>query len=71
LSVQFQDMQADEEHDINAILCDPQTSGGLLFSVPAAQAEAVLDALHVAGVTDAAQIGSVLQADMPTIRIDR
>jgi selenide,water dikinase len=43
------------------ILFDPQTSGGLLLSVPAAQAEELLRALDAAGVPSAAQIGEVIQ----------
>ncbi|MBF0352594.1 MAG: selenide, water dikinase SelD [SAR324 cluster bacterium] len=39
---------------------DPQTSGGLLFSVAGTQAESLLTALHLAGVTSAKIIGSVL-----------
>ncbi|MGE0416843.1 MAG: selenide, water dikinase SelD [Acetobacteraceae bacterium] len=41
-----------------ALLCDPQTSGGLLAGVPAEQAIACLDALHAAGI-EAAAIGVV------------
>lgn len=41
-------------------LCfDAQTSGGLLIAIPKAQAEALLDALHEAGVCQAAVIGRV------------
>ena len=41
------------------LLFDPQTNGGLLFSVPATQAEDLVAALHNAGVSHAACIGSV------------
>ncbi len=47
--------QAEEE-----LLFDPQTSGGLLLSVPDAQANEVLRALHNAGIQPATQIGEVL-----------
>jgi selenide,water dikinase len=43
-------------------LFDPQTSGGLLFSVPPGQAEACLKALHQNGVTKACVIGEVIDA---------
>jgi selenide,water dikinase len=41
------------------LLFDPQTSGGLLFSIPGSEAEAALVALKAAGVTHAAVIGEV------------
>jgi selenide,water dikinase len=43
-------------------LFDPQTSGGLLFSLPSGQAEACLKALHQNGVSKACVIGEVIDA---------
>jgi len=51
------------------ILFDPQTSGGLLISVPEAQAEALVAALKDAGVGDAAEIGEVLDDAAEKIRV--
>lgn len=44
---------------LQAVLFDPQTSGGLLISVPAGSADALLVAMHEEGVVDAAIIGEV------------
>lgn len=41
------------------LLFDPQTSGGLLFSIPGGEAEAALSALKAAGVRHAINIGEV------------
>lgn len=41
------------------ILFDPQTSGGLLFSVPANEGEQLVEVLHKAGIDCAAIIGTV------------
>jgi selenide,water dikinase len=42
------------------LLFDPQTSGGLLISVPAAKAQALLNKLHQQGVEKASIIGEVI-----------
>jgi selenide,water dikinase len=54
--VAFSDTVARVRQDV---LFDPQTSGGLLISVSARQAEALVAALKDAGIEDAAQIGEV------------
>jgi selenide,water dikinase len=41
------------------IFVDPQTSGGLLMSLPAPQSESLLTALHNGGVTEAQIVGNV------------
>lgn len=42
-----------------AIMFDPQTSGGLLISLPGQEATALLASMHQAGIEDAAIIGEV------------
>ena len=44
----------------HALLCDPQTSGGLLFAVPRARLDEALAALRDAGETGARAIGRVV-----------
>jgi selenide,water dikinase len=41
------------------IFVDPQTSGGLLMSLPASQSESLLEALRSSGVTKAQIVGNV------------
>ncbi len=48
------------------ILFDPQTSGGLLAAVPEAEAEPLLKALQLAGVSRAVRIGRVIPFDDPS-----
>ena len=50
------------------ILADPITSGGLLFALPKDKAEALVVALHQAGVVAAAIIGEV-KAGLPGINV--
>ena len=55
------DVQVDQALDPvwTDILFDPQTSGGLLFSVPANEGEQLVEVLHKAGIDCAAIIGTV------------
>lgn len=46
------------------VLCDPQTSGGLLIAVPPERAAELVDSLKVAGTPAAAIIGEIT-ADLP------
>ena len=50
----------------NELLFDPQTSGGLLFALPRAQAHQMVAELNQAGMKDAALIGEVVE-EGPTI----
>jgi selenium donor protein len=51
------------------ILCDAQTSGGLLISVPEERGAELLTALHANGVTDACRIGRIGRAGSGQIRV--
>jgi selenide,water dikinase len=54
--------------EVRTLMYDPQTAGGLLASVAAKDAEALLNALHEAGVP-AMVIGEVREAQKPTIEV--
>lgn len=49
--------------DDQALLTDPQTSGGLLVTCAADSTEAVLDCFHRHGFADAAIVGSAIEGD--------
>ena len=51
------------------LLFDPQTSGGLLLAVTAAQADDLITALKKEGVAAASRVGEVVAADRPYIRV--
>lgn len=50
-------------HDNYPLLFDPQTAGGLLAGVAAAEAEQCLQCLHTAGYTQAVIVGKIITAD--------
>jgi selenide,water dikinase len=51
------------------LLFDPQTSGGLLLVLPAAQADDLIVSLKKAGIETAVRVGEVVAADRPFVRI--
>jgi len=55
-----------EEEDL---LFDPQTSGGLLFAVPADQCDDLLAGLKKVGIEAAAHVGDVVEAQKPLVRV--
>ena len=52
-------MRADFSRKAEEILFDPQTSGGLLLSVPGHEANDLVSALQAAGVATAVRIAEV------------
>lgn len=60
LTESYLDIQVQLSDAQKELLFDPQTSGGLLLSVPDSQSEDVLGALNNAGVTGAVKIGEVV-----------
>jgi selenide,water dikinase len=62
------DYQAETAH-ARLVLCDAQTSGGLLLAVPAHEAPALVAALLARGVPAAADLGEVMAAGPGRIRV--
>ncbi len=59
------DLTAEEED----LLFDPQTSGGLLFAVPADQCDDLLTGLKEAGIEAATHVGDVVEAQRPFVKV--
>jgi selenide,water dikinase len=51
------------------LLFDPQTSGGLLLSLPEAEADDLVTALHAAGVDAAARVAQVVGSGRPMVKV--
>ena len=49
------------------LLFDPQTSGGLLISVPSAEADQLITELKKVGIEAASQMGEVVVSDQPNV----
>jgi len=57
------------DHHAEELLFDPQTSGGLLLSLPAPQAGELVRKLKLAGVEDSVVVGEVAATDKPAVVI--
>ena len=55
--------------EVQIVLCDAQTSGGLLISVPRAKSQALLEALEKRGVQERAVIGEILDGPAGVILV--
>lgn len=69
LSEGYLEIKAKISKEEEELLFDPQTSGGLLFSVPRYQAEDLIFKLKKEGVETAVQVGEVVSDSNPFIRI--
>lgn len=61
----------DISDDDQLLLCDAQTSGGLLAAVPGYRAGDIAHELRLAGVSDAAVVGSIAAGPAGRIRVSR
>jgi len=58
------------QRDIQDVLFDPQTSGGLLISLDAKRAQEMLRALKAKGVSDAAIVGEIIAEPKERIKVE-
>lgn len=65
----FMEKEAGVSDERMKILFDPQTSGGLLISLSAPQADELLSMLHDAGIPEAAIIGEITEDHAGRIRV--
>jgi selenide,water dikinase len=65
----FWEMATRKSDAEQALLFDPQTSGGLLLAVPDSQADDLVAGLKKEGVAAAVRVGEVVAADKPLIRV--
>jgi selenide,water dikinase len=65
----FCEMTTKRSLEEEELLFDPQTSGGLLVSLPAAQAKALITELRKAGVHTTAHVGAVAASGRPCVRV--
>ena len=56
-------------HEVELVLSDAQTSGGLLMSVPPEKVESLMQELEKHGVSGAATIGVVVEGEASTIHV--
>jgi selenide,water dikinase len=61
MTQQKMEIQASLSKIEEEVLYDPQTSGGLLLSVPDVQAEELLTALSASGVQSAVRVGEIVE----------
>lgn len=66
---EWAEYSVDLKKEQQLIVCDAQTSGGLLAAVPAAVAEQVVTALQAAGLKHAAQVGVITGEGTGKIRV--
>ncbi len=67
----FVEWDDDVAHAPQMIMCDAQTSGGLLISVPPERVDRLLAELSKAGVKTAATIGTITPAPQGRIRVSK
>jgi selenide,water dikinase len=65
----FFKIRADLTREQEELLFDPQTSGGLLLSVPSSQTDDLIKELKGAGVNAASQVGEVVSNGKPSITV--
>ena len=65
----FWESASKKNREEEELLFDPQTSGGLLLSIPGHYADEIMAALKEAGIADAARVGKVAASSRPYLRV--
>jgi selenide,water dikinase len=65
----FWEMTTDKSAEEQALLLDPQTSGGLLLAVPDSQAGEMIARIKKENVETAVKVGEIVASDKPYIRV--
>ena len=65
----FWEMRANKSPEEEALLFDPQTSGGLLIAVPDSQADDLITRLKKEGVETAVRVGEIVSGERPYVRV--
>jgi len=65
----FVKISADLSREQEELLFDPQTSGGLLISVPSSEADDLMKELKAGGVDAASRVGEVVSKGNPSVRV--
>jgi selenide,water dikinase len=69
ISEGYLQMSAKISREEEELLFDPQTSGGLLLSIPESEAKQLINELKTVGVETAVEIGEVILSPIPYIRV--
>jgi selenide,water dikinase len=62
-------VEGDADESLLDLFHDPQTSGGLLVALAAADADGMVAALRARGAPDASVVGEVVSSDVPRLRL--
>jgi selenide,water dikinase len=69
LAEEFLEVRTRLSREEEELLFEPQTSGGLLFSIPSSQADTLITLLKESGVEAAGRVGEIIGKGEPRIHV--